>query len=161
MIRLLSLVFILSFLVLFMNGCAARVQNTGVYNYAMDGPPLVLLGDLEGIPVEGQLDRTCMAGVGEGALKYMDGETEVLCTTSMDFPPNEKGRVRGVFKCSDESTLLFTMRNLGPDQGLAVGRVESKDKMLVFFFHPSREEAERRLPEILDDIEEARKRQGE
>ncbi|MDR2076407.1 MAG: hypothetical protein LBP61_05690, partial [Desulfovibrio sp.] len=65
------------------------------------------------------------------------------------------GRVHGLLLCSDQTSLLFTLRNLGPDQGFAVGRSPASSDLLVFFYHPSPEEAARRFPEIFSDIRQA------
>ena len=46
--------------------------------------------------------------------------------------------------------------NLGPDQGVGIGRMADEDKPVVVFFHASDDEATRRFPSVLEDIQKAR-----
>lgn len=125
----------------------------------MEGPPLAIAGDYEGMPLEGSMDRTCMSGFGSITVRGEDaGGREFLCTAMVDAPPTEKGRVRGVFQCTGDKALAFSLRNLGPDQGLGIAREPDQKGMMVFFYHASREEAIRRLPAVKEDIAKARQR---
>ena len=142
-------------LVVLPSACASSQTEGMSHMYAMDGPPLALVGKLGDLAVEGSMDRTCMAGVGMVSLHSRFIEDALVCSAVLDVPPNEKARVKGVLRCENNPPIFFTMRNLGPDQGVAVGRSEGSEELLVFFYHPSREEAERRLPEVLGDIQKA------
>jgi hypothetical protein len=100
-----------------------------------------------------------MVGVGALELRSLPAG-DFACTAVLDAPPNEKGRIKGLLACSNRTAFLFTMRNLGPDQGFAVGRSPASPDLLVFFYHPSSEEAARRFPEIFSDIDRASRLQG-
>jgi hypothetical protein len=145
---------LLLLLFLLLSGCAAPAPVALPPVPILSGPPLALVGRYGDLPVEGILDRTCMAGVGVLDL-YSPSLADFACTATLDAPPNEKGRVKGLLTCSDRTSFLFTMHNLGPDQGFAVGRSPASTDLLVFFYHPSSEEAARRFPEILSDILQA------
>ncbi len=127
--------------------------------YALDGPELAVVGEYGGIWVEGALERRAMVGMGSLRL-----EGDLACDGRFDTQPTEKGRVRGVLECAGNRQIYVTLRTLGPDQGLGIGREARSEgdradtDMLVLFFHPSREEALRRLPAVLLDIEAARAR---
>ena len=124
--------------------------------YALEGPPLALVGKFGDLAVEGSMERTCMAGAGKLTLHSRFIEDALVCEGTLDSPPNEKARVKGALICNNSGPIFFTMRNLGPDQGVAVGQSEGGKDLLIFFYHPSQEEAERRLPEIIHDITKAR-----
>ncbi|MDR1359963.1 MAG: hypothetical protein LBJ82_03185 [Deltaproteobacteria bacterium] len=144
--------FLLLFLLL--SGCAALEPAAQLPRPTLSGPSLPLAGQYGDLLLEGFLDRTCMAGV--GSLELHDSPSgNFACSALLDAPPNEKGRIKGLLTCSDRSSFLFTMRNLGPDQGFGVGRSPASPHLLVFFYHPSPEEAARRLQEILSDINQA------
>ena len=124
---------------------------------AMEGPPLAIAGEYEGMSLEGSMDRTCMSGFGSITVRGEDSKgREFLCVSNVDSPPTEKGRVRGGLQCTGNRSLAFSLRNLGPDQGLGVAREAGHDSMMVFFYHVSREEAIRRLPSVKEDIAKAR-----
>ncbi|MDL2207933.1 hypothetical protein LJB82_04345, partial [Desulfovibrio sp. OttesenSCG-928-M16] len=44
----------------------------------------------------------------------------------------------------------------GPDQGVGIARESAEGELLVLFYHPSPEEAKRRLPEVRADMDKAR-----
>jgi hypothetical protein len=52
--------------------------------------------------------------------------------------------------------MLFSLRNIGPDQGVGIARESEDGELLVLFYHASAEEAERRFPSVKNDIERAR-----
>ena len=138
-----------------LSGCGAGRVSSGVPTVAlaMEGPPLAIVGEYEGMALEGSMDRTCMSGVGSVTVRGEDAQgREFLCVAKVDAPPTEKGRVRGAFQCTGERVLAFSLRNLGPDQGLGVAREPGHAGMMVFFYHVSREEAARRLPAVQKDI---------
>ena len=141
---------------LLLSACGTQQPEGVSHMYAMDGPPLSLVGKLGDLAVEGSMDRTCMAGVGAINLHSRFIEDALVCGAVLDSPPDEKVRVKGILRCNNGGPIFLTLRNLGPDQGVAVGRREGSEDLLIFFYHPSREEAERRLPEVLSDINKAR-----
>ena len=147
---------------LWLSACGGGHNSSGVSPVAlvMDGPPLAIAGDYESMVLEGSMDRTCMSGYGSITLRGEDSKgQELLCVATVDAPPTEKGRVRGALRCGEDKTLIFSLRNLGPDQGLGVAREPGHDSMMIFFYHVSREEAARRLPMVKDDIAKAQETQ--
>ena len=141
-----------------LSACGGGHTSSGVPSAAlvMEGPPLSIAGDFDGMSLEGSMDRTCMSGFGSITVRGEDSTgREFLCVAKVDSPPTEKGRVRGVFQCTGDRSLAFSLRNLGPDQGLGVAREPDHDGMMVFFYHVSREEAQRRLPVVKEDIAKA------
>lgn len=122
-----------------------------------DGPTLALAGEYQGMALTGEMDRTCMVGFGKVALRTKEDQPSFACEALIDDPPTEKGRVRGVLRCTDKRNILFTLRNTGPDQGVGIGRETAEGELMVLFYHPSREEAERRLPQVAADMEKARR----
>jgi hypothetical protein len=120
------------------------------------GPALFIAGEYEGMSLEGAMDRTCMLGIGSIRLQGQDTEgQEFVCAAEMNSPPTEKGRLRGSLQCTKDRVLMFSLRNLGPDQGLGIAREFDHDGVMVFFYHASREEAGRRLPAVKEDIARA------
>lgn len=118
--------------------------------FALDGPDLLVVGDLSGIPLHGTLQRKGM--VGKGKLKLYSSDETLICESIIKSRPTDKGRVRGLLDCNDGNVVLFTLRNLGPDQGLGIGTSHEGDKDLTIFYHPSAEEAQRRFPRILEEF---------
>lgn len=139
-------------LFLFLAGCGS-VQGPHAVRLALDGPPLPIAADKNGTPLRGVMDRGCMAGTGRMTLA--DKERGVTCTGAMDAPADEKARLHIDLLCDNGETVSVIMRNLGPDQGVGVGRINETNERLFLFYHPSKEEAERRLARIKDDIEQA------
>lgn len=137
---------------LLLAGCASgqgdgRVPSVAL---AMDGPPLFVIGEYSGMKLTGSMDRTCMAGYGKLTLQ---GEApDFICGAEMDAPPGPKGRVRGMLQCGGDKKLLFSLRNLGPDQGVGIARESEHSDLMVLFYHSSEEEAVRRFPSIAADI---------
>lgn len=121
---------------------------------AVDGPPLALYGEYAGMRLTGILDRTCMAGYGVLALEAEQGT--LTCKADLNDPPTEKGRVRGLLRCDGGRNLLFSLRNIGPDQGVGIARETEEGDLMVFFYHASAEEAKRRYPSVKEDIDQAR-----
>ena len=127
---------------------------------AMDGPSLALFGEYAGMPVAGSMDRGCMAGRGSMRIEAVDSGANFVCIAALDHPPTHKGRVRGVLRCADGKELLFSLRNIGPDQGVGVGRENPEGDLLILFYHASPDEAARRFPAVKADILAARARGG-
>ncbi|MDL2316170.1 hypothetical protein LJC59_03715 [Desulfovibrio sp. OttesenSCG-928-A18] len=89
-------------------------------------------------------------------LPAVDGGAPFVCEARIDAQPTEKGRVRGMLHCSGNRHMPFSLRNLGPDQGVGIGRERDDGELLVLFYHSSPDEAERRFPQVQDDIRTAR-----
>lgn len=143
--------------VLALSACADRtVRPPASVALAVDGPPLALYGEYAGMRLTGSLDRTCMAGYGDLSLKAEEGAFS--CEATLNDPPTEKGRVRGVLRCDGGRKLLFSLRNVGPDQGVGIAKETEEGDLMVFFYHASVEEAKRRYPSVKEDI--GRIRQG-
>ena len=134
----------------------AGTAHTPTIAYALEGPALFMRGEYDGRPVKGTLDRATMVGVGSIRFELGDEPDILVCEGDLNTPPAENGRVRGVAKCENGQALLFTLRNLGPDQGVGIGRIADEDKPVIIFFHASDEEAARRFPAVLEDIHKAR-----
>jgi len=154
-LRRLSLSGALLLLCLSLFACAGKVPAPAVA-LAVDGPRLALAGEYEGLRLTGSMDRTCMAGYGSMHLEAVDSGASFVCTAKIDNPPTQKGRVRGVLHCTGERELLFSLRNIGPDQGVGVGRESPEGNLLILFYHPSLDEAARRFPAVKADILAAR-----
>lgn len=163
-------------------GCAAQPKGQAIM-LALDGPPLAIAGEAGDERFEGAMTRECMAGTGTFSIR--SSERELFCDGRVDGGPGPKGRIRGIADCDDGSRLLFTLRNLGADQGLGIGRFvpgerpnEQPDEQrgaehgeagmeyapqpdylgmepLIFFYHPWDEEARRRLVPVKRDIRQA------
>jgi hypothetical protein len=123
---------------------------------AVDGPRLALLGEYAGMSLAGSMDRTCMVGYGSMHLEAVDSGATFVCTAKIDNPPTQRGRVRGVLRCTDGRELFFTLRNIGPDQGVGIGRESPEEGLLILFYHVSSDEAARRFPGVKADILAAR-----
>lgn len=123
---------------------------------ALEGPTLAVAGVYGDMRVSGSLERTGMVGHGLLALHATDMADALICEARLNEPPTEKGRVRGLLQCKDGRRMPVTLRNLGPDQGVGVGREKEDGDLLVFFYHPCQEEAQRRLPRVEQDIAFAR-----
>ncbi len=151
--------FSLLFAVLLATGCSGR-QLTAAPEVALalDGPPLAIVGEYEGQAFSGEMERTCMVGVGRMSIRGATEEGGFLCEAALDEQPTEKARIRGAFRCLDGRVLYFTLRNIGPDQGVGIAREDEGRELAVLFYHPCREEAGRRLPGAMADIEKVRVR---
>ena len=139
-------------------GCASTPPPSPSIRLDLDGPKLVLVGELEGRSYDGYMDRHGMAGV--GTLSLYEQGTQTTCQGSMDSPASEKGRLYAQLACSDGRTLHVVLRNLGPDQGMGIGRLEGQSARMTLFYHPCLEDAQRRLKELrheLDALEAAAK----
>ncbi len=142
-------------------GCAERsAAPLPPVAFSMDGPALALVAKYKGIELEGSMDRTCMVGLGKLHLQSRAGATpSMYCEARLNLEPTEKGRVRGILDCTDGVLMLLSLRNLGPDQGIGIARQENGDQdLMVLFYHPSKEEAERRLPAAAEDMKKAQKK---
>lgn len=137
-------------------GCGTHTPSVLL---ALDGPPLALIVRNDSATWKGAMERGCMAGVGHISLRKINGYA--VCTGDVDHPATDKGRLYADLACSDGTAMTFVYRNLGPDQGMGLARVsatgtdEGDGKQAVLFYHPSEEEAERRLARIREDIARA------
>lgn len=169
-------------MVLCIYGCAGRNGNgTPSVPLAVDGPPLAVYGEYMGMILEGTLDRAGMVGYGILELQSAEGQgvspavlagsppqapnsgisrdmadNSFLCRAIIKEAPTEKGRVRGLLACTGDRQLPFSLRNLGPDQGVGIAKEAAHDDLMIFFYHPSKEEAQRRFPQVAQDILAAR-----
>lgn len=144
--------------------CSAAVSPPSV-KLALEGPPLfihaVLADDSGGTPEKdfgGYMDRSCMAGLGHITLSEL--QSGFFCEGDMDSLPSPKGRLHAELRCSDGRTLQLLLRNLGPDQGIGIGRLDGEPGTLELFYHPSEGEAARRLAAFRADLAEARAGKG-
>lgn len=157
--------------------------------YALEGPDFMVIADLSGLPLQGTMQRKAMVGVGKLKLYSTEDPPSLICESAINMLPNEKRRVRGILDCNDGNIILFTLRPLGPDQGLGIGTSANASVLphskkpqeprhqplqevnnssrplpqstgtytdLTLFYHPSKEEAERRFPQILKDFTDLR-----
>ncbi len=141
-------------------GCGGGAPSSGI-RLALDGPELTLAGELGDRVYEGHMDRNCMAGVGNIAL--YDPTSRTVCRGTMDAPASQKGRLYAELSCTDGRKLHVALRNLGPDQGLGVGRFEGETRRLTLFYHACATEARRRLQEVrreMDGLEPALKEEA-
>ena len=145
---------LLLFLCLVAAGCGS--PQTPSARLALDGPPLHIAMQGDASHWSGHMDRGCMTGFGPISLQDDKG---VTCRGQMDHPANDKGRLYAKLSCTNGSTVTLVFRNLGPDQGMGLGRVNphtENDEQLAFFYHSSWDEALRRLQEVKADIAAAR-----
>ena len=134
--------------------CADRQAPPPVIALSLDGPSLAVAASYAGMTLEGSMDRTVMTGKGELVLTATNG-ADFSCTASVDSMPTQKARVRGFLLCTGDRRLPFSLRNTGPDQGVGIARESAEGDLLVMFYHPSQEEAVRRLPEVQADLAKA------
>ncbi|CAK7055362.1 MAG: hypothetical protein DELT_01194 [Desulfovibrio sp.] len=134
-----------------LSGCG-QVSGPSV-RLALDGPPLLVAAKSDNRTMTGVMDRSCMAGVGD--MRLFDRAADLACHGQIDRPATDKGRLYIDLACSDGTTLTFVMRNLGPDQGMGIGRMGETEN-LTMFYHPCAEEAARRLEQLHRDIDEMR-----
>ena len=113
---------------------------------AMNGPPLSIAGDMGGHYFSGHMERSCMAGVGRMVLHNQT--LNLLCKGETDNPASEKGRMYAYLSCTENKTMRVVYRNMGPDQGVGIGRVEENPQVLLFYYHPWDDEAKRRAYEL-------------
>ncbi|MDR1686311.1 MAG: hypothetical protein LBR82_07735 [Desulfovibrio sp.] len=78
------------------------------------------------------------------------------CSAKLDVLPDRKARVNGTLECTSGRRMAFSLRNLGPDQGLGIARESQEGGLMVFFYHAAESEAKRRLPQILAEMESLR-----
>ena len=139
-------------------GCGG--PHTPSIRLALDGPPLSVVMRGETGVWYGIMERSCMAGVGTITLRDADG---VTCRGDMDHPANDKGRLYADLACTDGDAVALVFRNLGPDQGMGLGRFnpeQEEGEKTTFFYHPSRAEAERRLEEVRAEIAAMREKKN-
>lgn len=128
----------------------------------------------ERVVFEGELERAGMVGNGAFMLKTPDNGK--VCQGEIKSGPGYKGRIRGIVPCGAGEFFMFTLNHHGPDQGAGIGRFawargwpasgrgveeaaaapepEAADleieegPPLLFFYHPSMDEAKRRLTDM-------------
>ena len=144
---------------LFAAGCAHSPTEGGGTGYALEGPDLFIVGEYKGMPLEGTMERHVIVGIGKMEIRSVDRTRGFFCEARIKSPPQENLRIRGILLCAEGQALAVSMRPLGPDQGVGVGRQETDEDLLVFFFHPSQEEAERRFPQVRKDMQTAAAKQ--
>ena len=140
-------------------GCGDR--STPSIRLALDGPPLYVALQSDSAHWSGLMDRGCMAGLGQITLRDGNG---IICNGKMDHPANDKGRLYAELSCANGNTVTLVFRNLGPDQGMGLARVnpETPDgEQLALFYHPSQDEARRRLEQVRAEIAAARESKNE
>jgi hypothetical protein len=165
---------VLTFLVLLLAGpMSCAPVKVSMPALVLDGPALHIAGVYSGMRLQGTMDRGCMAGVGELHLRaagVADGVTDLAgtgdtdgaptqafaCSAKLDVLPDRKARVNGTLECTSGRRMAFSLRNLGPDQGVGIAREFQEGGLMIFFYHAAESEAERRLPQILADMEKLR-----
>ncbi|MDR0826651.1 MAG: hypothetical protein LBN33_02070 [Desulfovibrio sp.] len=141
-----------------LNACAGKDAPSPA-RQVLSGPPLHIAGEYGDLSIAGEMDRGCMVGFGSLELRGTragTGQAVLLCKGRVDAPALDRGRVRGILDCGEERRLAFSMRNLGPDQGIGIGREKTDGDLLLFFYHAAKDEAARRFPEIKADMERIR-----
>lgn len=135
-------------------GCASPYATS--IRLALDGPPLAVAMAGDVTRWSGLMDRSCMAGV--GSMSVNDGHG-LTCSGDMDRPATDKGRLYIDLACTNGENIAVIFRNLGPDQGMGLGRMNPQNgegEKITLFFHPSSEEANRRLEEVRAEIAAAK-----
>lgn len=89
---------------------------------------------------------------GFGSMLLQNREAGLSCRGAMDHPANDKGRLYIELECDNGDVIHVVMRNLGPDQGMGVGRINETGDRITLFYHPSEDEARRRLKQLQNDI---------
>lgn len=123
---------------------------------ALDGPPLAVAAQGDASSWQGAMDRGCMAGFGSVSLR--NTANGVVCANAMDQPATDKGRLHADLTCSNGDVMALVFRNLGPDQGMGLARINPEKEggeQLTLFYHPSPDEALRRLRQVRAEIAEA------
>ena len=146
---------VLCLLLLSSVACSGKGKS-GAVGFATDGPDLFVVGEYQNMPLEGSIERKALIGIGKIQITSTNNEDKFSCKGKFNSPPQTNLRIRGVLVCEGRQPLGVTMRPLGPDQGLGIAREEANDDLLIFFFHPSKEEATRRFPQIKEQINSAR-----
>ena len=107
---------------------------------------------------QGRLEQTNLripkmqTASGQEVAAAVPGATEFVCKGNVDAPPTYKGRIRGLLQCTGGRQILFSLRHLGPDQGVGIGKETEDSGLMVLFYHVSLEEAWRRFPSVKEDI---------
>lgn len=130
-------------------GCAGSAPPS--VRLALDGPELILAGELGSRAYEGRMERSAMAGA--GAIILHEQDTGIVCRGGIDRPASQKGRLYVELACSDGRSLPLILRNLGPDQGMGIGRFEGQSGRMTLFYHPCASEAKRRLEQLRHELD--------
>lgn len=141
-------------------GCAPTYTSS--IRLALDGPPLAVAAQGEASSWHGSMDRGCMAGAGTVSLQ--NAANGVTCDGEMDHPATDKGRLYADLSCSNGDTMVLAFRNLGPDQGVGIARINpdaGNGERLTLFYHPWAHEARRRLGQVRAEIAEAMEQKKE
>ncbi|MDR1242058.1 MAG: hypothetical protein LBM00_04640 [Deltaproteobacteria bacterium] len=119
-------------ILIFLPACSFEQPGQNAY-LALNGPPLSLAGrrisaavaDGQDLPLEleGNMERSCMVGLGEIELTAMG----LHCKGKINSPPSGKGRIRAVIPCENSMFLLLTLSNRGPDQGMGLAHFAGAD----------------------------------
>jgi hypothetical protein len=119
-------------LLIFLPACSLEQPGQNAY-LALNGPPLSLAGrrisvavaDGQDLPLEleGNMERSCMVGLGEIELTAMG----LRCKGKINSPPSGKGRIKAVIPCENSMFLLLTLSNRGPDQGMGLAHFAGTD----------------------------------
>ena len=141
-------------LALFLSGCGGSSHTPSVL-LVLDGPPLAIVVKSDAAMWKGTMDRSCMAGIGHIFLLQTNEAT--FCSGDIDQPASEKGRMYAELRCNNGESMTLVYRNLGPDQGMGIAKINEQQaaERAVLFYHPSPEEAERRLMLIEQDVAKA------
>jgi hypothetical protein len=131
-------------------GCSTT-HVPGVH-LALEGPPLVVAAKVGNRYFEGSMERSGMAGV--GIITLREEATGAEFRGSLDAPASPKGRLYVVLSCAqDARTLHLVLRNLGPDQGMGIGRLSDGETRMILFYHPGRADAWRRLAQLRAELD--------
>lgn len=137
----------------------AKKKNSGglvLASYPQDTPPPPAKKLLpEEMGNELLPDSPLLRTQGANAAEYESSvpvAIEFVCEAKVDAPPTDKARIRGVMECSGGRNILFSLRNIGPDQGVGVGKETQDSSLMILFYHASMEEARRRFPSVREDI---------
>ena len=139
-----------------LSACAGKMQESPAKSvFALEGPPLAIVAEYKGMALEGTMDRHVMVGIGKMELRSVKAEQGFFCEGRINQEPTEKARIRGMLDCTEGVILFITLSNLGPDQGVGVGRAGENQDLLTMFYHTSKEEAQRRFPAIKEALMQA------
>jgi hypothetical protein len=104
----------------------------------------------------GEKEQTTDGAAGVTAADDTGGAPAFACSAVLDVLPDRKARVNGILECTSGRRMTFSLRNLGPDQGLGIARESQEGGLMVFFYHASESESKRRLPQVSAEMESLR-----
>ncbi len=153
-----------------LGGCCPPPDMVSLPMLAVEGPPLFVVGRLDGADYAGRMARSAMMGFGEISLERPEsnGEQEnaVICRGKFTTPVTRQGRLHALLRCSDGRYLAVSLRNIGPDQGFGLGRMLTgadldkenfppDEPIMPLFYHSSLEEAARRFVQVEKELNDA------